>query len=304
VIVGLTGDDVIQGRGGDDLVCGGDGADALRGGPGDDRLYGQREGIVSDRGGTYFVADLLDGGPGDDLLDVGGDARWVNFGSHGYLDYTRARSGVTVDLTTATATGQGSDTIVSASAPPCDDDCHGVEVIGSPYDDVLTGNTAPDRLTGGGGNDLLDGRSGADELYAGAGDAVVHGGAGADFLSAGGGRDQLFGDGGGDTLWATEGGPSELYGSTGDDELVVWFATEPGFVIDGEDGDDNGQLLVPRRPGAGGRPTEATYDGQAATVSAGDTLWGRIAGLEDLYLDGPIIWTCQNRAGIRVENCS
>lgn len=298
VVVARGGDDVVLGRGGDDLLCGGDGADALRGGPGDDRLFGQREARVSDRGGTYFVADLLDGGPGDDLLDVGGDDRWVNFGSHGILDYTRSSAGVVVDLETKTATGQGSDTIVSASASSCDADCHGVEVLGSPYDDVLSGDAASDRLTGNGGNDVLAGRSGADLLFADlpsgdgpAGDDVLRGGAGADFLSSHDGHDELLGEGGGDTLWATEGGPSELYGGTGDDELVAWFAPEAGFVIDGGEGVDSGAVNGPRRSGAGGRPTAATVTMADGSVVADGTTWGRIAGIEDVGLYAELEWT-------------
>lgn len=298
VIVARGGDDVVHGRGGDDLICGGDGADALRGGPGNDRLYGQREARLSDRGGTYFVPDLLDGGPGDDLLDIGGDGRPVDFGSHGILSYADAASGVTVDLAAGTATGQGNDTIVSASGPSCDYDCHGIEVLGSEHDDVLSGDAASDRLTGNGGNDVLVGRSGADQLFADrasaggpAGDDELHGGAGADFLSAHDGRDKLYGDDGDDTLWATRGGPSEVYGGTGDDRLAVWFAAEPGFVVDGGDGVDTSSVDGPSNAGAGGRPTAATVTMADGLVVAGGAEWGRLLGLEDIGLFAELEWT-------------
>ena len=40
MIVGLGGNDTINGAGGDDRICGGDGNDSLVGGPGVDRLDG------------------------------------------------------------------------------------------------------------------------------------------------------------------------------------------------------------------------------------------------------------------------
>ena len=297
VIVALAGDDVVLGRGGDDLVCGGDGADALRGGPGADRLYGQREARVSDRGGTYFVADLLDGGAGDDLLVAGGDGRWVDFGSHGILDYAGAPSGVTVDLAAGTATGRGTDTLVLADGPGCDRDCFGTEVLGSPYDDVLLGTETADELVGNAGDDRIEGRGGDDPVFAddfggsSAGDDGVEGGPGADFVSAYAGRDRLSGGEGDDTLWATRGGPSEVHGDGGDDEVVVWFAADPGFVLDGGPGDDDAQVLGPDRAGAAGRPDAATVTMADGSVVAGDAPWGTITGTEDLGLYAELAWT-------------
>jgi hypothetical protein len=299
VIVARGGNDVVRGRGGDDVVCGGDGADALRGGSGDDRLHGQREARVSDRGGTYFVPDLLDGGPGDDVLDTGGDARWVNFGAHGVLDYTAARAGVTVDLAAGTATGQGSDTLVVASGPDCDLDCYGTEVRGSAHDDVVSGTETNDDLVGNAGDDRIDGRGGADQLSADpsapgvTGDDTLEGGPGDDFLTAHAGRDTLSGGDGRDTVWATRGGPSEVHGGAGDDRLAVWFPTDPGFVLDGGQGLDTGSVEGPDLAGAGGRPTAATVTAQDGLVVADGTEWGRITGTEDVGLYAELAWDYQ-----------
>jgi RTX calcium-binding nonapeptide repeat (4 copies) len=298
VIVGRAGDDVIKGRGGDDLICGGEGADTLRGGLGDDRLYGQGEAWHDDRGGAYFTSDLLDGGPGDDLLDTGGDHRSVAYGSHGILDFTHARKAVTVDLAAGTATGQGRDTLVLATLP-CDDFyCYSTEALGSAYDDTLLGSDDADHLVGNAGDDHLDGRDGADELepdphpreHRPAGDDVVVGGPGNDFLDSRDGHDQLFGDDGVDQVWALEGGPAELYGGNDNDSLVVAFSSEPGFVFDGGQGHDRGQLARSFDPNAAPIPTSATVTMADGRVVADNTQWGQILGIEELALGGPAKW--------------
>ncbi|MEP9361787.1 calcium-binding protein [Nocardioides sp. CN2-186] len=312
VIVAGRGDDRVDAGDGDDIVCGGDGADTLRGGPGDDRLYGQRDARHSDRGGTYFVSDVLGGGPGDDRLAVGSDDRWVEYGSYGVVDFRRAQTGVTVDLAAGTATGEGSDTIVLPPRPCPADGCYPLAVEGSAHDDVISGTSAADYLVGNDGDDRVVGLGGADDLVADresgrhtSGDDTVLGGPGRDFLQAFAGTDDLEGGPGDDTVWQTGGGPSEVSGGDGDDEVVVWFPAEPGFVLDGGPGDDTGQVLGPERPGAGGRPLDATFDGRAETVHSGDdTFWGRVLGVEDLYLGAAVTWTCENRAGIHVQGCT
>ncbi|MGY2704471.1 calcium-binding protein [Nocardioides sp. HB32] len=296
VIVGLNGDDVVRGRGGDDLVCGGDGADMLLGGAGADRLYGQREARISDRGGTYFIADRPDGGPGDDLLDVGGDRRWVNWGSHGDLDFGNAASGVTVDLAAGTASGQGTDTVVAYSGTGCDFSCYGVGLLGSAHDDVLSGTDASDLLVGNAGDDHLVGLGGADEMHGEAqygggtpGDDSLDGGPGTDALYAYAGSDVLEGGAGRDIVWQTGGGPSELYGGSGDDRLSGWFATEPGLVLDGGEGTDSVAVAGPSRPGAGGRPASATLTMADGLIVAAGVTWGTFAG-EDVGLYTAMEW--------------
>jgi hypothetical protein len=85
------------------------------------------------------------------------------------------------------------------------DDAHGdIEtLVGSTFDDVLTGNDLPqalfgnagiDRADGLGGDDLVNGGTGDDELYGGAGDDRVEGSAGGDYLEGGAGEDIFEGD--------------------------------------------------------------------------------------------------------------
>jgi len=124
---------------------------------------------------------------------------------------------VIADLAAGTATGDGADILVEIE-----------NLIGSRYDDVLSGDSGPNLLRGGAGNDMLRGRggddvlhgeggndtliggSGDDELYGGPGDDDLHGGPGADLLMGGAGNDQLTGGSGAD----------RLDGGTGDD--VIW----------------------------------------------------------------------------------
>jgi len=137
----LSGDDGandIEARGGNDIVHGRGGDDNLRGEAGDDQLYGGDGG------------DALAGGAGDDLLD-GGDQVFFDF-----ANYTGASAGVTANLATFTGGGasEGTDTYV------------GIEgLLGSHFDDILSGDSGQNFLRGNRGNDLIDGGGGtADDL--------------------------------------------------------------------------------------------------------------------------------------------
>ncbi|MBO9622630.1 MAG: M10 family metallopeptidase C-terminal domain-containing protein [Sphingomonas sp.] len=130
-ITGATGNDTLSGAGGNDVLIGLAGNDTLDGGNGDDTLFG---------------------GAGDDTL-IGG----AGIDTASYADAT---AGVTVNLalTGAQATGAGSDTL------------GGIEnLIGSAFNDVLTGDAGANRIEGGAGDDRLDGGGGADALTGGAG---------------------------------------------------------------------------------------------------------------------------------------
>jgi Calcineurin-like phosphoesterase/RTX calcium-binding nonapeptide repeat (4 copies) len=151
---GSDGNDAITGGNLNDTINGEAGTDTLAGGAGDDTL---------DAG---IIADTLIGGAGNDLLDGGSNNDTVDYAAAG---------AVTVNLALGTASGDGNDTLSNVE-----------NVIGSDFDDTITGNTLVNVLTGGGGNDML------------------LGGAGNDTLTGGAGIDQLFGDAGHDTLkWDT-----------------------------------------------------------------------------------------------------
>jgi len=181
------GDDVIRGTSGDDVLFGGGGDDTLLGKGGNDRLCG----------GTGH--DEITGGAGDDQINGG-------LGADTAI-YSDAPTGVTVDLETGTAIGRGPDTIAKVE-----------HVIGSPYDDTISGDSRKNRLIGLEGDDRLDGRGGNDDLDGSTGNDKLIGGADDDRLSGGVGRDNLRGWAGDDYLRG-RGGNDLLDGGRGTDTL-------------------------------------------------------------------------------------
>ncbi len=99
--------------------------------------------------------DILEGGAGADTID--GGAGWD------YSNYIRSDAGVSVNLATNINTGGHAegDILIGIEA-----------VVGSDYDDDLTGGSGNDYLKGGAGNDILDGADGFDNLYGEAGNDI------------------------------------------------------------------------------------------------------------------------------------
>lgn len=120
VIMGSNGADVICGFGGDDTLSGAGGRDVLIGGSGHDVLDGQ-EGN-----------DKLVGGAGNDRMAGGPGADVVSFRS--------SKSAVRINLQRRQADGEGHDIIAGVSS-----------VIGSRFEDRLTGSKAPESFKGLGG---------------------------------------------------------------------------------------------------------------------------------------------------------
>lgn len=121
VIAGLDGVDVIDAGAGNDLVCGDAGPDRITGGDGDDRLYGGTNGLVPEfESEPEPAGDTLVPGPGDDLVDVGVNTvlRGDGYNSPDTIDYSGSATGVTVDLVSGVATGEGADTVVVAQPEP------------------------------------------------------------------------------------------------------------------------------------------------------------------------------------------
>ena len=210
VIVGTDGRDRIDGGAGNDTICSLGSDDHVVGGAGDDRLFGGLDEYYPD---DDYWGDVIEPGPGDDFVDLGFQGGWkdIDFVDSVYADqvsYANAAGPVTVDLTTLTATGEGTDTFAATPAGKF------TGIVGSPYDDVLTGGPADDQIHGGGGDDTITGGPGDDLVHGDLnwapdkrsydtsvpGDDVVEGGAGDDVVEGGHGADILAGEDGEDYL--------------------------------------------------------------------------------------------------------
>ncbi|MDF8332591.1 beta strand repeat-containing protein [Novosphingobium cyanobacteriorum] len=144
-LVGDSADNVLTGHLGDDILIGGAGNDRLFGGEGPVSPIDTWEGgVVQTYDNNAIDKDVLEGGTGNDQID----------GGKGFdiATYEHARTAVTVDLATGTATGgDGSDTLT------------GIEgVIGSVGNDTLKGNAEANWFDGGLGADTMTGGKGDD----------------------------------------------------------------------------------------------------------------------------------------------
>lgn len=208
---GFSGDDRLVAGGGNDTLAGGLGADYIDGGSGIDTAYYSNsaavivnlatginsggeatgdvlvniENLVGSAYNDSLTGDFFDnslygmagndrlyGGDGRDTLEGGAGADVLDGGAGiDTATYERSTAGVSVDLSTGTGTGgdaQG-DTLVNIE-----------RVLGSRFNDILTGDAGANDLRGGDGNDTLNGGAGSDELRGGAGADTLNGGAGQD----------------------------------------------------------------------------------------------------------------------------
>ncbi len=164
-IIGTNGNDVRNGTASTDTIVGRAGNDRLSGLGGNDRL----------NGGTNN--DRLDGGTGTDTADYSN----IFLGGTIGTTYIGATAGVNVhlDLSGEQDTGgAGRDTLVSIE-----------NLIGTNFNDRLTGNGGSNLLSGLNGNDILVGNGGADQLFGGNGNEFLNGGLGDDILNGGTGTD-------------------------------------------------------------------------------------------------------------------
>ncbi len=141
-LVGSDFGDTLTGSSGNNLILGGRGNDNLRGSAGNDRLEGG------------IGRDDVNGGSGTDSAA-----------------FATAGAGVTLNLTAGTGTRGNAtgDTYTSIE-----------NVIGSNFDDVITGSSGRNILVGGRGEDTLRGSAGDDLLRGGLGDDILNGGSGND----------------------------------------------------------------------------------------------------------------------------
>jgi Ca2+-binding RTX toxin-like protein len=178
LLLGVTGDNFIEGLGGNDTINtffggndtldGGDGDDSFVSGAGDDSILGGN-------GSDFVLAgdgnDIVRGGNGNDFIsgENGDDTLWG---------------------------GNGDD-----------------RITGDAGNDILYGGAGRDVLFGFGGDDTLFGDSGDDGLFGSIGNDVIYGGNGNDIVNGDTGNDQLFGGNGNDILTGVDTfAPQELFG--------------------------------------------------------------------------------------------
>ena len=224
-LLGGLGNDTLRGDAGRDSIDGGDGNDSLYGGADNDRLsdlLGANK-FFGEAGNDTLTggagADSLDGGEGDDVLEGGAGADTL-IGGLGVdtLTYDHATAAVNVNLKAGTAAG----------AEAAGDKPSGIEkLIGSDFNDTLTGGAAAETIDGGSGNNSINGDAGADVLKGGSGLDTMNGGAGNDTLDGGSGNDSLRGgadadeidSGSGDDLLFGDAGADTLDGGSGADTM-------------------------------------------------------------------------------------
>ena len=186
---GNAGNDTLNGGSGDDRLSGGSGTNALNGGSGSDTAdysagvtaavsanlgtgaatynagaaHDNFNSVENIRGSVFSDtltgdgnANVIEGNLGNDTLDGAAGLDTVS--------YANASAGVTVNLATAAAqntVSAGSDTLSNFE-----------NILGSDFNDTLSGNGLANVITGGAGNDSLDGAGGADTLAGGFGDDI------------------------------------------------------------------------------------------------------------------------------------
>jgi Ca2+-binding RTX toxin-like protein len=214
LIENLTGSahaDTLTGNSVWNVINGGAGADTMSGGDGSDSYYVDNTGdlVVETNadvrlGGSDWVysslpaytlgdnvengiilrstgGNLFGNGLNNTLVAGAGDNRLSGSGGVDTASYANAGAGVTVDLSINTAQntgGSGSDTLLFIE-----------NLIGSAYDDVLTGNGLWNLLDGGAGADTMTGGAGSDTYYVDhLGDQVIE----TDAVTSSGGADWVY----------------------------------------------------------------------------------------------------------------
>ena len=181
-LTGSAGDNQLDGRAGNDSLSGGDGNDTLSGGSGDDSLSGGNgndnlSGGAGDdtlRGGTgndsvlgNEGADQIRADAGNDTLDGGLILDRANYTDGNTLTFADANAGVTLNLSGISGDG-------SVGQGTAQDGFGGTDIVrnlsfivGSGYDDLITGSAALvfEQFEGGSGNDTIDGGAITDPIF-------------------------------------------------------------------------------------------------------------------------------------------
>jgi Ca2+-binding RTX toxin-like protein len=288
VLAGGDGNDTLYGGGGDDVIDGGDGDDVIHGGLGSDGMTGWfgDDTFVMDASDMGF-GNAIDGGMGFDTVDYS-----ASIGSG--VGTGAAREGVNVNLSVPNAaTVVAADTFANVES-----------LIGSQYNDVLTGGSAivnvytvgqnglPTNVldllasTGGSvgfveanefGDPLVAVVNGVETLVAM--DHTIDGGAGNDVITGGEGNDTLIGGAGTDTL--TGGLGDDLYVVDGNADTVNELVNEGTDTIVVQTAGNATFSLAPADPVlAAGRANieNLSYEGAGNFNGTGNALDNVISG--------------------------
>ncbi len=311
-IIGGTGGDQLSGQGGDDIFnyAFGDGADTVDGGADTDRLNiagtlaNNTLGVVFNgtsltnfAGGTLanveaVTADLLGNGATGDTLTYAG---------------TLAANGVTVNLSTGTASGftsiAGIENVTGgAGADRLTGNANANTLVGGASDDrfVATINDGNDNYTGNAGSDTYDlsgttagatvnaasstsaetgtdtlgaienviGSQGDDSITFNGGVNIIDGQGGNDVINSGGGNDNVSGGAGNDTITAGAGNDT-INGSDGNDTLIGGTGLD---IMTGGLGADTFDFNAPNESGVGIGNDDLITDFELSGVAGGDLI--------------------------------
>ncbi|RZJ44426.1 MAG: calcium-binding protein, partial [Brevundimonas sp.] len=188
-IDGAEGNDTLYGGAGRDVIVGGDGGDLIEGGDGNDILYHDGDGLTGTDGvmtlqdgfgNSYTVpvrgflagdrraedgaADTVNGGEGNDFiyLGVGDSADGGAGGDTVEVNFRGRSSALTLDMTTGPAAA------ITAASGGTFLNVERFDVVGTVFNDVITGGADGSILYGEAGEDRVDGGAGNDSVAGGA----------------------------------------------------------------------------------------------------------------------------------------
>ncbi len=180
----------------------------------------------------------LDGGAGDDFINGGAGTNILTGGAgNDTVSYANAEWAVTVDLNPVTlGFGKGATgSFVTNLLEKINDTLSGFEnIIGSDFNDTLTGDGLDNVIAGSRGGDTINGGAGNDTLYGEDSSLPLSFAfAGNDTIYGGDGNDTIYGDY--KSLTFTTGGSDTIYGESGNDIIHGGAGND---LIDGGEGND------------------------------------------------------------------
>ncbi|MCC2097355.1 MAG: calcium-binding protein [Hyphomicrobiales bacterium] len=292
-IVGSRFNDSITGDKGDNVLTGGAGLDVINGGGGNDTLFG----------GFDRANDILDGGSGSDWVDYSAASGSMTIQLHEQKGFTYVDGYAALDpgLSSFQFGGKTYTTLTPAVQ---EDTLRNIEnIIGTQYNDTITGNYQNNIIDGGAGADAINGKGGIDtvtyasdrsgaDLFIDLLQSVQHGGhaegdtlVSIENIIAGNGDDAIFGSNGNNRL---EGGAGAdiILGRDGNDTIVSGSGAD---ILDGGQGMDT---FVFNFTGDSGATVVTGFEAQLRGVSSYninlgiDTIRNFETGIDTIDLSG------------------